>query len=263
MYIRNHNLVPTYDEDFEIEFRLTLSAKAFAGRQLKEYSLADLKNLKPHEVTTSMACAGNRRRNTRKIFPSVKGVNWGVGAIGNNIFKGVTIRDLLLDSGFTEQELNSGMFKGKHLVATGLDTDFQGVPFSISFEIERALDPLNEVILAYQMNGKDIPYDHGYPLRLVAPGYIGVRNCKWVTKLEISDEEADSHMQRRDYKYIKEEDWSKINLKDYPAINGNIPIAAIAFPDDNSTVKLARDEKLTLKGYATGDGSTGTYPKQV
>lgn len=74
--------------------------------------------------------------------------------------------------------------------------------------------------------------DHGYPLRLICPGFIGVRNCKWVAKLEISDEEADSHMQRRDYKYIREKDWSKINLADYPSINGNIAYAAICEPQD-------------------------------
>ena len=58
-------------------------------------------------------------------------------------------------------------------------------------------------------------------MRLVAPGYIGVRNCKWVSSLEISDEEADSPMQRRDYKWITETDWEKIDYTKYPSINGN------------------------------------------
>jgi len=93
------------------------------------------------------------------------------------------------------------------------------------------------VILAYEMNGKPLPIDHGYPLRLIVPGFIGVRNCKWVGRLEISDEEADSHMQRRDYKIVKEEDWSKINLADFPPILGNIPYACICHPE-NLTAKL-------------------------
>ena len=54
------------------------------------------------------------------------------------------------------------------------------------------LDPLSEVILAYEMNGEPIPLDHGYPLRLVVPGTVGVRNAKWVKSLTISDEEARS-----------------------------------------------------------------------
>ena len=54
------------------------------------------------------------------------------------------------------------------------------------------IDPLNEVILAYEMNGVEIPFDHGYPLRLVVPGTVGVRNAKWVKALRISEEEAKS-----------------------------------------------------------------------
>jgi len=56
---------------------------------------------------TYIACAGNRRKHTRKVFSTVKGVNWNIGAIGNNKYKGVLVRDLLLASGYTEKELNS------------------------------------------------------------------------------------------------------------------------------------------------------------
>jgi hypothetical protein len=77
-----------------------------------------------HQVVTQIACAGNRRSNTRAVFPTVKGLNWDIGAIGNAKYKGVFIRDLLLRSGFTNEELDSEMFKGKYLIATGMDTDF-------------------------------------------------------------------------------------------------------------------------------------------
>lgn len=110
------------------------------------------------------------------------------------------------------------------------------------------------------MNGARIPADHGYPLRLIVPGYIGVRNCKWVCKLEISDEEADSHMQRRDYKLIKEADWSKINFDNYPSINANIPYACIASHKDGEVVS---GSKLTLKGYATSNGENGSKVVKV
>jgi len=147
-------------------------------------------------------------------------------------------------------------------VATGLDRDFQGVPFSCSIPIERALDPTNEVILAWDLNDKTLPVDHGYPLRLVVPGFIGVRNCKWVTKLEISDEEATSVMQRRDYKIVKEKDWSKINLDDYPSLMGNVSYSCIASPEDGQEV-TAENGFVTLKGYAVGDGAKGNHIKAV
>jgi DMSO/TMAO reductase YedYZ molybdopterin-dependent catalytic subunit len=81
---------------------------------------------------------------------------------------------------------------GKHLVAVSLDADFQGKHYEVSIPIERALDPRNEIILAYEQNGTDIETMHGYPVRLICPGYIAVRSAKWVSKLIINNEEADS-----------------------------------------------------------------------
>jgi sulfite oxidase len=68
--------------------------------------------------------------------------------------------------------------------------------FKVSIPIEKALNNFGDVLLAYEMNGEDIPRDHGYPIRLIVPGYVGVRNIKWVKSIEISDEEMDSEWQR-------------------------------------------------------------------
>lgn len=90
--------------------------------------------------------------------------------------------------------MKSEDFKKLHLIAHALDHDFQGVHFSISIPMDRVLDESYEVILAYEIDGVPLPPDHGYPLRLIAPGFIGVRNCKWVGRLEIGEEEARSVM---------------------------------------------------------------------
>lgn len=95
--------------------------------------------------------------------------------------------DLLQDLNFDSTKL-----KDKHLIAEGMDSDVVGNCFQVSIPMRRVLDPTNEVILAYQVNGEDLPQDHGYPIRLVAPGIVGVRNCKWLKSLIISDEEAPS-----------------------------------------------------------------------
>ena len=58
--------------------------------------------------------------------------------------------------------------------------------------MESALDPTNEMIVAYEMNGENIPTVHGYPVRVVCPGFIGVRCPKWIRRLVISKEEAES-----------------------------------------------------------------------
>ena len=82
--------------------------------------------------------------------------------------------------------------KGLHLVMLSYDSDFQGKQYEVSIPIEDALNPTNEIIVAYEMNGGDIPKVHGYPVRVICPGYIGVRCPKWLQKLSISTEEADS-----------------------------------------------------------------------
>lgn len=92
----------------------------------------------------------------------------------------------------------------------------------------------NEIILAYEMNGEEIPMMHGYPVRLLVPGFIGVRSVKWVEKLIISDIEAQSIVQQRDYKYVKEKDWANVNFDNYDPIMGNTINSMIKEPKNNS-----------------------------
>ena len=80
------------------------------------------------------------------------------------------------------------------------------------------------------MNGQDIPIEHGYPLRLVVPGVVGVRNAKWVQALKISDEEARSPQQKENYKIIKEKDPKKIDYTKINPIMGYVINSAIADP---------------------------------
>jgi len=68
----------------------------------------------------------------------------------NNKYKGVLLRDLLLDAGFSKRDLRKQEFKNLHLTAWGMDTDFQGTPFSVSIPFEKILDPANEIMLAYE-----------------------------------------------------------------------------------------------------------------
>lgn len=65
-----------------------------------------------------------------------------------------------------------------------------------SIDILKALSPFGDVILAYEMNGEALPRDHGYPLRAIVPGYAAVRNVKWLSKLELAEEQAEGAWQR-------------------------------------------------------------------
>ena len=63
-------------------------------------------------------------------------------------------------------------------------------PFMSSIPIRKAVDLYGDVLIAYEMNGEDLPPDHGYPLRAVVPGHAGVRSTKWVSEIVISKEEV-------------------------------------------------------------------------
>merc|ERR1719220_2972576 len=78
----------------------------------------------------------------------------------------------------------------KHLVCYGMDDMQASVP------IETALSPFRDVLLAYEMNGEPLPAEHGFPVRLVVPGVVGVRNVKWVGRITTSMEEAQGPWQR-------------------------------------------------------------------
>ena len=89
------------------------------------------------------------------------------------------------------------------------------------------------------MNGVDIPKEHGYPLRLVVPGTIGVRNAKWVKKLYVSDHEANSIYQKENYKIVKEKDPKKIDYSKIKPLMGYVVNSAIADPVHNEVVTVS------------------------
>ena len=155
--------------------------------------------------------------------------------------------------GFKEEDL---VGKGKHLVAVSLDADFQGKKYEVSIPIERALDPRNEVMLSYELNGEDILPEHGYPVRLICPGYISVRSAKWVCKLIINDEDADSTPQRRDYKMVPETDMTKVQWNKYTSVYGTCINSAVVHPQEGTTATV-ENGAVTLEGYAYPEGEKG------
>mmetsp|Transcript_11500 Transcript_11500/g.17309 ORF Transcript_11500/g.17309 Transcript_11500/m.17309 type:complete len:124 (+) Transcript_11500:1208-1579(+) len=113
------------------------------------------------------------------------------------------------------------------------------------------------------MDGQPIPLDHGYPLRLVVPGHIGVRNAKWVCRLEISDKEAPSAPHQRDYRWVKEKDATKIDYSKLDPIM-TVPLnSCITAPESGHVVHTGETKFLDLKGYAVPDGSTGAQVTKV
>lgn len=186
-FVRSHGSVPTVDPG---SYRLALAG---AVREPLLLSLRELRERIPRiSVTATLACAGNRRRELDHVAPVPDAIPWGAGAIGNAVWTGVRLRDLLLAAGIAPE--------ARHVAFTGLDhveANGRPVAFGGSIPLEKALAP--EVLLAYEMNGKPLPPEHGFPLRAVVPGYIGARSVKWLSTITVQSAPSASFFQTRDY----------------------------------------------------------------
>lgn len=245
---RNHLPVPNINPD-EFQLLVERPPEAKGGKTLK-LSLKDLKTKFPqHEVTATLQCAGNRRSEMNAIKP-VKGLEWGSAAISTARWTGVWLRDVLLDAGYTEDMANM-----QHVQFEGLDQDLTGTKYGASISFQRAMSKENEVLLAYEMNGEELPKDHGFPLRAIVPGVVGARNVKWLGRIIVSEEESSSHWQQNDYKgFNPSVDWDTVDFSSAPAIQ-DLPVqSAITEPHPGEVVNPDDDGKVTIKGYAWSGG---------
>lgn len=142
------------------------------------------------EVVFTLECSGNH------------GFEWFVGGIGNAKWAGTPLGPLLKEVGVKKNGLEVVFFgsdQGEEEVRNIKMTQ----NFSRSMSLEDALAPTN--LLCYEMNGEPLPQLHGFPLRLIAPGWYGVANVKWLTRIEIIDQRWASRFMTKDYVTIREE----------------------------------------------------------
>ncbi|XP_067385971.1 sulfite oxidase, mitochondrial isoform X2 [Emydura macquarii macquarii] len=249
---RNHLPVPAVDP---ATYRLEVEGPG--GRTLT-LSLPELKSRFPkHEVTATLQCAGNRRSEMNSVRP-VKGLEWGIAAISTARWGGARLRDVLTQAGYGEAEEEAGE---RHVCFEGLDKDLSGAAYGASIPYGKAMGPGGDVLLAYEMNGEELPRDHGYPLRVVVPGVVGARNVKWLGRVSVSREESPSHWQQNDYKgFSPSVDWATVDYTTAPAIQ-ELPIqSAITDPPPGATVPPT---EITVKGYAWSGGGRGVVRVDV
>lgn len=241
---RNHLPVPQVDP---ASYKLHVDGLPGGSLTL---SLEELKTRFPkHTITATLQCAGNRRSEMNKV-KQVKGLNWGIAAISNATWSGAKLRDVLLAAGYRPDDAQWA----RHVQFEGLDKDVTGTTYGASIPLNKAISEEGDVLLAYEMNGEDIPADHGYPVRVVVPGTVGARNVKWLGKIIVSADESSSHWQQNDYKgFSPGTDWDTVDFKSAPAIQ-ELPIqSAITTPSDGAMVNRSSEE-VTVKGYAWSGG---------
>lgn len=224
-------------------------------------SLEDLKTKFPkRSVTATMQCAGNRRSEMNRI-KLVKGLNWGAAAISTAEWTGVFLKDVLRYAGVDEVSVQQNGVR--HIQFEGADHDITGSTYGASIPVESALSSERDVLVAYEMNGVPIPRDHGFPVRLVAPGVVGARNVKWLKKIVSSKVESSSHWQQNDYKgFSPSVDWDTVDFKSAPAIQELPVTSAICEPAEGAVI-AADDGEISLKGYAWSGGGKGVVRVDV
>ncbi len=154
-------------------------------------TLDDLKARERAEVTFTMECSGN------------SGLPFFTGGIGNATWGGTSLAALLEEAGVQEN--------GVEVVFWGADAGEQvwremtiTEQFARSMSLDDAMNP--DTLLAYEMNGEALPAPHGFPARLIAPGWYGVANVKWLTRIEVLDRRYQGHFMARDYVTMREEE---------------------------------------------------------
>jgi DMSO/TMAO reductase YedYZ molybdopterin-dependent catalytic subunit len=152
-------------------------------------ALDDVRRMPAVELMSVLECAGNGRG---FYEPSVPGLQWEHGAVGNGRWRGVRLADVLRRAGVrsTAREV---LFNGAD-VALGTMPDFQR-----SIPVTKALD--SSTLLAYEMNGETLPLKHGFPLRVVVPGWAGDSWMKWVTSISVLNREHDGFWMARAYRH--------------------------------------------------------------
>lgn len=155
-------------------------------------TMEDLKALPRVELVGVLECAGNGRSFYK---PHVAGTQWQFGGVGNGRWAGVRFRDVLQKAGLKDS--------AKEILFDGSDMPLGKMPkFQRTITAKKALDP--DTLLAYEMNSQPLPDEHGYPLRLIAPGWAGDSWVKWLAHIEVLDHEFEGFWMKVGYRHPRE-----------------------------------------------------------
>lgn len=176
-FVRNHTRTPAIDAR---TWRLHVHGSGV--RRPLALSYRDLERLPSTAVTAAVECAGNGR----SFFASqqgtpASGTPWKLGAIGVARWRGVALGEVLDRAGLRRAAAD--------VLAEGLDDPYVtgGVDYGRVRRPIPVAKALDDALIALEMNGAELPADHGFPARLFVPGWIGIASIKWLGRLEVSD----------------------------------------------------------------------------
>lgn len=208
--------------------------------QSLELSYEDIVAMPSTTVLATLECAGNGRQ---FLVPAPQGVQWQLGGIGTAEWVGVPLSAILERAGLTP--------KASEIVFRGADcghvdsVEKPAPPGLIHFERGVPLaKAISDVILAYKMNGAELTPAHGFPLRVIVPGWYAVASVKWLTRILVSEHPFDGYYQSLDYTYYSRESGEAVRV---PITKLHVK-AEIARPQLNEV--LPRDREYEIFGAA-------------
>ncbi|MGA8500964.1 MAG: sulfite oxidase [Candidatus Sulfotelmatobacter sp.] len=250
-FVRNHMFEPTELDPHD--WVLSIGGEVEKSITL---SLTELSKIETHSVVNTLECAGNGRSLYR---PQVPGIQWGKGAVGTARFSGPRLRDVLQRAGVKST--------GKHVMFRGLDEVPGKVPpFIRSIPIDKALDA--DTLIATHMNGSPLPKHHGFPARVLVPGWIGAASCKWLTEIKVLEAEFVGNFMSGGYRIPNQpvKPGETVKPEDTHALTALNVKSVIAGPTDGANLKAgnirvhgaawAGEADIEKVEISTDDGAT-------
>lgn len=235
-YVRSHFPIPKIDKN---KWRLLIEGEV---EKPFEVNLDELIKLESRKIPATLECAGNNRS---FLESKVKGVQWGLGAVGNAEWTGVPLSMLLERAGVKSA--------AREIIMEGADRGQLEDPKSprgeITFARSIPMEKAGDVLLAYKMNGVDLPPEQGFPVRAIVPGWYAVASIKWLTRIIVTEKPFNGYYQTLDYAFWKR-DGDQAQLTPLSQLQIK---AEIAQPKVGETVPA--NSNVRVHGAAwTGDG---------
>ena len=229
-FVIKHFNEPTLDE---ADWRLAIGGLVAQPMTL---TLDDLKARERQEVTFTLECSGNT------------GLPFFIGGVGNATWAGTPLAPLLEEAGVAEAGSEVVFWGADAGEMTWRDEITVTEQFARSMSLGDALNPDN--LLVYEMNGEPLPNLNGFPLRLIAPGWYGIANVKWLTRIEVLDRRYEGTFMARDYVTIREEERDGETVWTFTSVGRNRLKSAPA--------RVTRQgDEYQIMGAAWGDPTAG------
>ncbi|HEU0239606.1 MAG TPA: sulfite oxidase [Micromonosporaceae bacterium] len=200
-----------------------------------DLGLDTLRSMPSRTVRVTLECAGNGRA---RLHPRPVSQPWLVEAVGTADWTGVPLRDVLGRAGVDASAVDVVFTGADHGIERGVEQDYQR-----SLTIEQALEP--DVLVAYEMNGAPLPPQHGYPVRLVVPGWYGMAHVKWLVGVDVVDTPFVGFQQAVAYRMRMEAEESGDPVE---LIAPRALIVPPGFPDFMSRTRVVRPGQIALEG---------------